>query len=161
VGSVAQPACPAAKAFPAGTVELSAGASRPRACGSPRVAAAAEPGSSSTLRTALVSRRPWCARIQPTDLKGLAHHALGQSAAGDDLFGMLGPHQTTVLDVVLPRKIHQGVFRLTRSLMPQDFSRPVAGEVIGQAAPGGIRSSPASWPQSQPALTPAAAASAP
>ena len=97
--------------------------------GDPRVA---DPDNSRrTLRPAVASHRPYGARIRPTDLDGLVHHALAQSAAGDDLFGMLGAHQTTVLDVVLPRKIHQGVFRLTRTLTPQDFSRPVAGEMIG------------------------------
>jgi hypothetical protein len=31
---------------------------------------------------------------------------------------------------VLPRKIHEGVFRLTRQLAPEDFSEPVPGNVI-------------------------------
>ncbi|MET4570397.1 phospholipase [Rhodanobacter soli] len=84
-----------------------------------------------TLRAAVASHRPYGASVQPVDLGGLVHHALARSAAGDDLFAMLGPHQTTVLDVVLPRKIHEGVFRLTQTLTPQDFSRPVAGPVIG------------------------------
>jgi hypothetical protein len=84
-----------------------------------------------TLRPAVTSHRPYGASVQPVDLGGLVHHALARSAAGDDLFAMLGPHQTTVLDVVLPRKIHEGVFRLTQTLTPQDFSRPVAGPVIG------------------------------
>jgi hypothetical protein len=69
--------------------------------------------------------------VQPVDLGGLVHHALAKSVAADDLLDMLGPHQTTVLDVVLPRKIHEGVFRLTPNLTPEDFSRPVAGPLIG------------------------------
>ncbi|MFC5435136.1 phospholipase [Rhodanobacter umsongensis] len=84
-----------------------------------------------TLRPARVSHRPYGASVQPLDLDGLVHHALAKSAASDDLFGMLGPHQTTVLDVVLPRKIHEGVFRLTRTLTPQDFGKPVPGAAIG------------------------------
>jgi hypothetical protein len=83
-----------------------------------------------TLRAAVDSHRPYGASVQPTDLGGLVHHALANSAAGDDLFGVLAPHQTTVLDVVLPRKIHEGVFRLTRQLAPEDFSEPVPGNVI-------------------------------
>ena len=82
-----------------------------------------------TLRPAAASHRPYGASVQPSDLAGLVHHALAKSAA-DDLFAMLGPHQTTVLDVVLPRKVHEGVFRLTRQLEPRDFSRPVPGTVI-------------------------------
>ncbi|WP_426699706.1 phospholipase [Rhodanobacter sp. Col0626] len=83
-----------------------------------------------TLRPAAASHRPYGASVQPRDLGGLVHHALAKSAAGDDLFAILGPHQTTVLDVVLPRKVHEGVFRLTGKLTPQDFSKPVAGPVI-------------------------------
>jgi hypothetical protein len=84
-----------------------------------------------TLRAAVASHRPYGVSVQPVDLVGLVHHALARSATGDDLFAMLGPHQTTVLDVVLPRKIHEGVFRLTQTLTPQDFSHPVPGPVIG------------------------------
>ena len=83
-----------------------------------------------TLRQAVVSHRPYGAYVEPVDLTGLVHHAIAQSQAGDDLFNMLGAHQTTVLDVVLPRKIHEGVFRLTQTLTPQDFSKPVPGPII-------------------------------
>jgi hypothetical protein len=84
-----------------------------------------------TLRAAVASHRPYGARVQPADLAGLVHHALAASAPDEDLFAMLGPHQTTVLDVVLPRRIHQGVFRLTRNLSPQDFRHVDPGPVIG------------------------------
>jgi hypothetical protein len=91
----------------------------------------ADPGNTRrTLRPAVASHRPYGASVRPVDLGGLVHHAMAQSAAGDDLFAMLGPHQTTVLDVVLPRKVHEGVFRLTRKLTTQDFSKPAAGPVI-------------------------------
>jgi hypothetical protein len=91
----------------------------------------ADPANSrKTLRNAVPSHRPYGANVQPVDLSGLVHHALAKSAASDDLFAMLGPHQTTVLDVVLPRKIHEGVFRLTQKLAPEDFSKPVVGAVI-------------------------------
>jgi hypothetical protein len=83
-----------------------------------------------TLRPAVASHRPYGASVQPADLVGLVHHALAQSDRRDDLFAILGPHQTTVLDVVLPRKVREGVFRLTRDLRPEDFHRPVPGAVI-------------------------------
>ncbi|MDQ6645671.1 MAG: phospholipase, partial [Pseudomonadota bacterium] len=83
-----------------------------------------------TLRPAVASHRPYGAIIHPVDLSGLVHHALAASAGSDDLFTVLGPHQTTVLDVVLPRKVHQGVFRLTRSLTPDDFRKPMPGPLI-------------------------------
>lgn len=84
-----------------------------------------------TLRPATPSHRPYGASVTPQDLGGLVHHALARSIAGDDLFAILGPHQTTVLDVVLSRKIHAGVFRLTRDLTPEDFRKPLPGPVIG------------------------------
>ncbi len=84
-----------------------------------------------TLRAAVQPHRPYGASVQPADLAGLVHHALASSAADDDLFTALGPHQTTVLDVVLPRKVHEGVFRLTQNLAPEDFRQPVPGKVIG------------------------------
>ncbi|UGB39322.1 phospholipase [Frateuria soli] len=84
-----------------------------------------------TLRPAVASHRPYGARVQPADLAGLVHHVLAASASGEDLFAMLGPHQTTVLDVVLPRRVHQGVFRLTQDLSPHDFRHPDPGPAIG------------------------------
>ncbi|WP_266167914.1 phospholipase [Dyella subtropica] len=84
-----------------------------------------------TLRAAISGHRPYTASVQPLDLDGLVHHALASMDTGDDLFTAWGPHQTTVLDVVLPRKVHEGVFRLTQKLAPEDFSNPVPGAVIG------------------------------
>lgn len=96
--------------------------------GAPRIA---DPDSSRrTLRPALPDHRPYSATIEPADLTGLVHHAIASTAAGDDLFQIVGPHQTTVLDIVLARQVREGVFRLVQSQQPQDFSCPVAGEVI-------------------------------
>jgi hypothetical protein len=83
-----------------------------------------------TLRPAIASHRPYGAIVEPADLAGLVHHALARNKPDEDLFVMLGPHQTTVLDVILPRKVHEGVFRLTRNLAPKDFSKPVSGPAI-------------------------------
>ncbi len=83
-----------------------------------------------TLRAAMSSHGPYSASVVPADLAGLVHHALARSAISDDLIGAMGAHQTTVLDVVLPRKVHEGVFRLTRDLVPRDFSKPDPGAVI-------------------------------
>jgi hypothetical protein len=91
----------------------------------------ADPGNSrKTLRAAMNSHRPYGADIQPADLGGLVHHALAHTADSDDLFEALAPHQTTVLDVVLPRKVHEGVFRLTQTLTPEDFSHVAIGPMI-------------------------------
>ncbi|HET6431034.1 phospholipase [Dyella sp.] len=84
-----------------------------------------------TLRDAVIAHRPYGANVQPVDLTGLVHHALASTAPGEDLLTALGPHQTTVLDVVLPRKIHEGLFRLTQHLAPEDFRHLPPGDVIG------------------------------
>lgn len=83
-----------------------------------------------TLRAAIASHRPYSATVEPADLGGLVHHAVASMSEGIDLFDLLGPHQTTVLDVVLPRKVHEGVFRLTQRLEPEDFHQPVPGAPV-------------------------------
>ena len=88
-----------------------------------------------TLRPAVASHRPYAAIVRPRDLVGLVHHALAKSRVEDDLFITLGAHQTTVLDVVLPRKVHEGVFRLTRQLAPEEFRHPAPGDVITRSLP--------------------------
>lgn len=96
--------------------------------GAPRVS---HPDNSrKTLRAAVEAHRPYSATVQPANLRGLVHHAVATTEPGHDLFHALAAHQTTVLDVVLPRKVHEGVFRLTQKLAPEDFSRPVAGDPI-------------------------------
>jgi hypothetical protein len=84
-----------------------------------------------TLRDARSAHRPYGCQLRPPDLDGLVHHALAISAVGDDFMQLFSAHQTTVLDVVLPRKLHEGLFRLTRTLAPEDFAKPVPGAVIG------------------------------
>jgi len=96
--------------------------------GAPRVA---DPDNTRrTLRAAMDSHRPYGATIEPNDLTGLVHHALASTMAKDDLFQIVGPHQPTVLDVVLPRQVREGVFRLTQTLEPVDFSHPAPGDIV-------------------------------
>ncbi|WP_266158751.1 phospholipase [Dyella silvatica] len=91
----------------------------------------ADPANSrKTLRAAMSSHRPYGVDIRPADLSGLVHHALAHTTDSDDLFDALAPHQTTVLDVVLPRKVHEGVFRFTQTLTAEDFSQPITGPMI-------------------------------
>ncbi|AIF48331.1 hypothetical protein [Dyella japonica] len=96
--------------------------------GSPRIP---HPGNNRrNLRAATRSHRPYSATVEPRDLHGLVHHAIAATAAKDDLFQIVAPHQTTVLDVVLPRLVREGVFRLTQTAVPEDFSHPVLGAPI-------------------------------
>jgi hypothetical protein len=83
-----------------------------------------------TLRDALQPHRPYGVRIQPIDLTGLIRHVVAATAHNDDLLDALGPHETTVVDVVLSRRVAEGVFRFTQNLVAEDFHRPVAGPDI-------------------------------
>lgn len=80
-----------------------------------------------TLRGAQPSHRPFGVRIVPEDTAGLIRHIVAATAPGDDLLQALGPHETTILDVVLPRHVAEGVFRLTGDLQAADFRHPLAG----------------------------------
>jgi hypothetical protein len=83
-----------------------------------------------TLRAEIEPRRPYGAKIVPADREGLVHHNIAASLASDDLLDLLGPHETTVLDVLLSRKVHEGVFRFVTRLTPTDFRSPVPGKEI-------------------------------
>jgi hypothetical protein len=80
-----------------------------------------------TLRRAVASRRPYGARLVPTSRSPLVRHVETATATGVDLLDVLGPHQTTVLDVVVPRHVAEGVFRFTSDLSPQAFKNPAPG----------------------------------
>jgi hypothetical protein len=82
------------------------------------------------LREAQASHRPFGVRIVPEDPTGLIRHVVAATASADDLLEALGPHETTILDVVLSRHVAEGVFRLTRDLQAADFRHPVAGNDI-------------------------------
>lgn len=82
------------------------------------------------LREALVARRPYGIRIEPVDVTGLVRHLVAMTAHGDDLLDALGPHETTIVDVVLSRRVAEGVFRLTQDLTAMDFREPVPGADI-------------------------------
>jgi hypothetical protein len=82
------------------------------------------------LRDALLTHKPYGVRIQPADLTGLIRHVVASTAHDDDLLEALNPHETTIIDVVLSRRVAEGIFRLTRNLVAEDFQRPAAGTDI-------------------------------
>jgi hypothetical protein len=65
--------------------------------------------------------------IEPVDLTGLIRHVVASTAHADDLLDALGPHETTIIDVVLSRRVAEGVFRLTQNLVAEDFQHPLPG----------------------------------
>lgn len=82
------------------------------------------------LRGPLQPHDPYGVRVVPVDLTGLVRHVVAATAHQDDLLDVLGPHETTVIDVVLSRRVAEGVFRLTQDLAAFDFRRPVPGADI-------------------------------
>ncbi|MET0256692.1 MAG: phospholipase [Luteibacter sp.] len=82
------------------------------------------------LRDAQTSHRPFGVRIVPDDTAGLVRHIVAATGATDDLLEALGPHETTILDVVLSRRVAEGVFRLTQDLQAADFTHPPPGTDI-------------------------------
>jgi hypothetical protein len=82
------------------------------------------------LRGALQPHRPYGVRVVPVDLTGLIRHVVASTARGDDLLDALGAHETTVIDVVLSRRIAEGVYRFTQDLVAEDFHRPDPGADI-------------------------------
>jgi hypothetical protein len=83
-----------------------------------------------TLRDPLLPHRPYGVRIEPVDITGLIRHLLANTARTDDFLDALGPHETTIVDVVLSRRVAEGVFRLTQNLVAEDFHKPVPGTDI-------------------------------
>ena len=82
------------------------------------------------LRDALQPHRPYGVHIEPVDLAGLIRHVVASTARTDDFLDALGPHETTIVDVVLSRRVAEGVFRLTQDLVAEDFHKPVPGTDI-------------------------------
>ncbi|TCV97067.1 hypothetical protein EC912_10162 [Luteibacter rhizovicinus] len=82
------------------------------------------------LRKAIGAHRPYGARAEPKDIDGLVHHLVAATATTTDLFDAIGPHETTVVDVVLARRVKEGVFRFTSNLTPESFQNPVDGADI-------------------------------
>jgi hypothetical protein len=83
-----------------------------------------------TLRDPLQPHRPYGVHIEPVDLTGLIRHLVASTAHADDLLDALGPHETTIVDVILSRRVAEGVFRLTQNLVAEDFQHPLPGADI-------------------------------
>jgi hypothetical protein len=82
------------------------------------------------VRQATPGRRPYGVAIRPANASPLVAHSAGTTDTHADVLPWLGPHRTTVIDVVLKRKVHEGVFRLHHGVSQDDFSDPVIGPVI-------------------------------
>jgi len=80
-----------------------------------------------TLRDPLQPHRPYGVHIEPVDLTGLIRHVVASTARRDDLLDALGAHETTIVDVVLSRRVAEGVFRLTQNLVAESFQHPLPG----------------------------------
>lgn len=66
---------------------------------------------------------------RPSD--GYAHYAVAEHRGRySSLAKYFQPNQTVMIDVVLGRKVAQGVFQLTQSLVPEDFRKQPHGDSI-------------------------------
>lgn len=83
-----------------------------------------------SVRPALQGHRPYGARVVPADVQGLVRHAVAATLRTDDLLDVLGPHETTIVDVVLSRHVAEGIFRFTQDMAATDFRRPMPGPDI-------------------------------
>ncbi|KAF1008541.1 MAG: hypothetical protein GAK28_00962 [Luteibacter sp.] len=82
---------------------------------------------SKILRGAMQAHSPYGARVQPADVSGLVRHLAAATATNQDLLASLRPHETTVVDVTLSRRVAEGVFRMTDRLSPEDFHHAEPG----------------------------------
>lgn len=70
-------------------------------------------------------------RISARPEEGYAHYTIAEHRGKfSALKGYFAPNQTVMVDVVLQRKVREGVFRLTQRLVPEDFRKQPKGNVI-------------------------------
>jgi hypothetical protein len=85
------------------------------------------------LREAAVGAAKLGFSIEPHLASGLVHYLPAElEAAARTLANVVKPNQTTLVDIVLPRVVHEGVFRLVRldRRSDTDFSKEPPGEPI-------------------------------
>ncbi|HET9863336.1 MAG TPA: hypothetical protein VFP37_07815, partial [Steroidobacteraceae bacterium] len=84
---------------------------------------------------------PWFAKPQLQDkfgfkitarpTEGYAHYTVAEHRGKfSALKGFFAPNQTVMIDVILQRKVMEGVFRLTKSLVPEDFRKQPKGKEL-------------------------------
>ncbi len=70
-------------------------------------------------------------RVVPYPQSGFVHYLTGElSASASNLRKLICANQTTLVDIVLHRVIHAGVFRLSRELHDGDFTRDPEGDPV-------------------------------
>lgn len=70
-------------------------------------------------------------RITARPTEGYAHYTVAEHRGKfSTLKGYFAPNQTVMIDVVLQRKVMEGVFRLTQNLAPEDFKKQPKGKPL-------------------------------
>ena len=85
----------------------------------------------SIARAPLIPRPPYGLRIQPRDGECFVEYWGAElHAAVQNLLPLIAPNETTIIDIVMTRVVHEGVFRLTRQLAPRSFKSAVPGGTL-------------------------------
>jgi hypothetical protein len=70
-------------------------------------------------------------RIAARPAAGFAHYTVGEHRGKySQLAKYFAPNQTVMIDVVLQRRVMEGVFRFTQTLSPEDFSKQEKGSPL-------------------------------
>lgn len=85
------------------------------------------------LRDALPGSDGLGLRIVPYPLDGFVHYIPGVlQVSKANLNKMLKPNATTMVDIILHRVLHRGVYRLAKNGGKDDFTQQPAGKIVGQ-----------------------------
>ena len=69
--------------------------------------------------------------IDPHNNSGFAHYIKGRiNASADQVAGILKPNQTTLMEIVMKRVVHEGTFRITQNRSAEEFKDADKGKII-------------------------------
>lgn len=69
--------------------------------------------------------------IDPHNNSGFAHYKKARVNAGEEeLNKILRPNQTTVMEIVMKRIVHEGTFRITQNKLAEEFKNADVGKII-------------------------------
>jgi len=84
-----------------------------------------------TLRASQGGVRQFGVWLRPRPQIGFVHYReVGLPASAENLELLLRPMATTLLEIVLPRVVHEGVFLLTQDLSPHSFKKQTPGDEL-------------------------------
>lgn len=83
------------------------------------------------LRESKIGVREMGLIIDPHNNSGFAHYKKARINAGDqELEKILRPNQTTLMEIVMKRVVHEGTFRITQNRQDEEFKNTDQGKII-------------------------------